>query len=103
MLVKKELLSIPILPMPALPKKKGVRQSDYIPAAQIVELPKSGKILAVDYYHQKALFCRFFCDGKNSIVYSAEKKVWRSGYPLPGGYYGTDVAAVEISICKEGF
>ena len=105
MLVKKELLSVPVLPAPALPKKKGVRQSDYIPAAQIVELPKSGKILAVDYYHQEALFCRFFCDGKNSIVYSAEKKVWRSGYPLPGGYYGADVAAVEATdtVCNSFF
>lgn len=105
MLVKKELLSVPILPAPALPKKKGVCQSDYIPAAQIVELPKSGKILAVDYYHQKALFCRFFCDGKNSIVYSAEKKVWHSGYPLPGGYYGTDVADVEATdaVCNSFF
>lgn len=105
MLVKKELLSVPVLPVPVLPKKKGVRQSDYIPAAQIVELPKSGKILAVDYYHQEALFCRFFCDGKNSIVYSAEKKVWRSGYPLPGGYYGADVAAVEATdtVCNSFF
>ncbi len=105
MLVKKELLSVPVLPVPALPKEKVVHQSDYIPAAQIVELPKSGKILAVDYYRQKALFCRFFCDGKNSIVYSAEKEVWHSGYPLPGGYYGADVVAVEATdaVCNSFF
>lgn len=105
MLVKKELLSVPVLPAPALPKKRGSRQCDYIPAAQIVELPRSGKILAVDYYNQKSLFCRFFCDGNNSIVYNTEKDAWRSGYPLPGGFYGADVAAVEATdaVCNSFF
>lgn len=105
MLVKKELLSVPVLPAPALPKKRGSRQCDYIPAAQIVELPRSGKILAVDYYNQKSLFCRFFCDGNNSIVYNTEKEAWRSGYPLPGGFYGADVAAVEATdaVCNSFF
>ena len=105
MLVKKELLSVPVLPVPAIPKEKGSRQCDYIPAAQIVDLPRSGKILAIDYYNQKSLFCRFFCDGNNSIVYSTEKEVWRSGYPLPGGFYGADVAAVEATdtVCNSFF
>lgn len=105
MLVKKELISVPVLPVPVLPKKEGARQCDYIPAAQIVELPRSGKILAIDYYNKKSLFCRFFCDGNNSIVYSTEKKVWRSGYPLPGGLYGADVAAVEATdaVCNSFF
>ena len=74
MLVKKELLSVPVLPAPALPKKRGSRQCDYIPAAQIVELPRSGKILAVDYYNQKSLFCRFFCDKEKYINYNINIK-----------------------------
>ena len=68
MLVKKELLSVPTLPAP-----KGKWQDKYIPTAQIVELPKSGRILAVDYYDKKELHARFFCDGKNYAVYSPKK------------------------------
>lgn len=102
MLVKKELLSVSTLPAP-----KGKWQDKYIPAAQIVELPKSGRILAVDYYDKKELHARFFCDGKNYAVYSPQKATWGSGYPTYGssGYYVHNVARVAEtdSVCNSFF
>lgn len=102
MLVKKELLSVPTLPAP-----KGKCQDKYIPAAQIVELPKSGRILAVDYYDKKELHARFFCDGKNYAVYSPKKATWGSGYSASGssGYYVHNVARVAEadSVCNSFF
>ena len=102
MLVKKELLSVSTLPAP-----KGKWQDKYIPAAQIVELPKSGRILAVDYYDKKELHARFFCDGKNYVVYSPQKATWGSGYPTYGssGFYVHNVARVAEtdSVCNSFF
>lgn len=102
MLVKKELLTIPVLPKP-----KGKWANRYVPAAQIVELPKSGRILAVDYYREKELFARFFCDGTNYTVYSAEKSIWRNGYPIPGsGWYytpGIERVAETDAVCNSFF
>lgn len=102
MLVKKELLTIPVLPKP-----KGKWANRYMPAAQIVKLPKSGRILAVDYYCKKDLFARFFCDGKNYAVYSAEKGVWKNGYPIPGseGYYCPTIERVgeTDAVCNRFF
>lgn len=94
MLVKKELLSIPPLPMPKVSRKENAK---YIPAAQIVDLQKSGRILAVDYFTGGKLYSRFFCDGKNYAVYKAENGVWRNSYPYPGcsGYYGSSIARVD--------
>lgn len=95
MLIKKELISVPVLPMPVL---KGQSWKDYIPAAQIVELPKSGRILAVDCYTKAKgnLFCRFFCDGQNSIVWDVGKGKWRGGCPIPGTrYYSSELASVD--------
>lgn len=103
MLVKKELISVPVLPMPVV---KGQNSKRYIPAAQIVELPKSGRILAVDYYTKDSLFCRFFCDGQNSIVWDVGHEKWRSGCPVPGsGYYAADLADVDDTdaVCKRFF
>lgn len=100
MLVKKELISVPVLPMPVV---KGQNSKRYIPTAQIVELPKSGRILAVDYYTKDSLFCRFFCDGQNSIVWDVGHEKWRSGCPVPGsGYYAADLADVDDTdaVCK---
>ena len=103
MLVKKELISVPVLPMPVV---KGQNSKRYIPAAQIVKLPKSGRILAVDYYTKDSLFCRFFCDGQNSIVWDVGHEKWRSGCPVPGsGYYAADLADVDDTdaVCKSFF
>lgn len=102
MLIKKELLSVP----PA-PKPKGKRYSSYIPVAQVVDLPKSGRTLVVDYWEGKNLFARFFCDGKNYSVYRVIKGTWGSGYPIPGsgGYYCPCVERVPEtdSVCNDFF
>lgn len=109
MLIKKELASVPVLPMPEGDWSKGSWRPTYIPTAQIVELEKSGRILAVDYYEglNQKLYSRFFCDGSNYIVYNVEKKVWRSGYPYPGcsGYYSGAVASIDRAndVCRKFF
>lgn len=102
MLIKKELLSIPLRPKP-----DGKWKQTYIPAAQIVELPRSGRILAVDYYTRKDLFARFFCDGRNYSVFDAKKGVWRKGYPTPdsGAYYCSNVERIAETdaVCNSFF
>lgn len=102
MLVKKELLAIS-----PLPKPKGKWKLKFVPAAQIVELPRSGRILSVDYYQDKEVYARFFCDGQNYTVYSPGKNVFGSGYPTPGGrgYYSNDVASVveTDAVCNKFF
>lgn len=94
MLIKKELTSIQIQPC------KGKHQKDnYYAQAQIADLQKSGKILAVDFFRSGKLFSRFFCDAKNYIVWNEEKKLWANGYPIPGcsGYYTPGITADESS------
>lgn len=109
MLIKKELASVPVLPMPEGDWSKGSWRPTYIPAAQIVELEKSGHILAVDFYEapNQKLYSRFFCDGSNYIVYNVEKNAWRSGYPYPGcsGYYSGAVASIDRAndVCRKFF
>ena len=68
MLIKKELLTIPPLPMREVPgtEKRGYY---YTVSAAVTELPRSGRILTVDFYRirDKALAMRFFSDGKGYI------------------------------------
>lgn len=80
MLVKRELSGIPVLSVPKAPSKKN---ADYLAAAQIAELPQSGKILNVDYFREGKLFSRFFTNGENYIVYHAKGEKWGNGYPIP--------------------
>lgn len=84
MLIKKELVSIPIQPCPGKHRK-----AEYYASAQAAELQRSGKILAVDFFESGKLISRFFCDHKNYTVWDEKKKRWASGYPIPGcsGYY----------------
>ena len=67
MLVKKELSGIPLLPVPAC---EGER-AHLICAVQIVELPKSGKVLVADYFSPEepySLYARFFSDGNGWLT-----------------------------------
>lgn len=62
MLVKKELSDIPLLPVPACDDE----HARMICAVRIVELPKSGRVLAADYFSPEepySLYARFFSDG----------------------------------------
>lgn len=65
MLIKKELATIPLLPIPEIPKSEK-RSYYYAANAQVCELKKSGRILVVDFYrvNDHALQVRFFSDGK---------------------------------------
>lgn len=68
MLVKKELLSLSLLPIPKIKRSERTKYR-YTAAADIAELPRSGNILIVDFYESNsgALKVRFFSDGKNFI------------------------------------
>lgn len=67
MLVKKELSGIPLLPVPACDDE----HAQMICAVQIVELPKSGRVLAADYFSPEepySLYARFFSDGNTWLT-----------------------------------
>lgn len=68
MLVKKELLTLPLLPIPKIKQPKSQNRR-FIVAADIVKLPRSGEILVADFYERasKTLKTRFFSDAKNFI------------------------------------
>lgn len=77
MLYKKELLTVPYIPF----KKGKGRPKDgisFYAGATIVELPRSGKVLAVDYYQpgENVPCVRFFADKKNSsfLTYKVSTK-----------------------------
>lgn len=62
MLVKKELASVPVLPVPRLSKDKKLRA-----AVSKVTLPRSGEILVIDFFSSRKLKLRFFSDGANFL------------------------------------
>lgn len=68
MLIKKELLTVPLLPIRKVPKEEKCGYY-YTDSAAVVELPRSGRILFVDIYRvrDKTLICRFCSDGKNYL------------------------------------
>lgn len=86
MLNKKELRSIPVLPVP----EAAHNPDAYLTAADLVELPRSGLVLVVDvfYGHNRALVCRFFSDGKT--YYSCWKWPdgdWSKSNPAAASWY----------------
>lgn len=66
MLIKKELATVPLLPVPEIPKSEK-RAYYYVANAQVCDLPRSGRILVADFYriNDHALQVRFFSDGKS--------------------------------------
>lgn len=67
MLVKNELSGIPLLPVPACDDECA----HLICAVQIVERPKSGKVLVADYFSPEepySLYARFFSDGNTWLT-----------------------------------
>lgn len=63
MLVKKELASVPVLPVPRMSKENKQRA-----AVSKVTLPRSGEILVIDFFSSRKLELRFFSDGVNFLV-----------------------------------
>lgn len=64
MLVKKELMTVPVL---SVPKVETSGRIDYLIAAELVELPKSGYVLVADFFKSKEgnFVFRFLSDGTN--------------------------------------
>lgn len=69
MLIKKELATIDVLNMPEVKAEKN-RTYRYSCAAEVFELPRSGKVLVVDLFELRnyALAIRFFSDGKTFVT-----------------------------------
>ena len=71
MLIKKELAAIDVLNCPEV--KKTERHIRYVCAAEVFQLPRSGKVLAVDVFKLKkkekpVLVMRFFTDAKTFVT-----------------------------------
>jgi len=82
MLVKKELLSVPIGDCPRC--KSG---TDFAVTAQVANLPRSGEVLVADFFEKKQIHARFFYDRKNYTVFFAASQCWSRAYPIGGTYY----------------
>lgn len=95
MLVKKELLTMPVCTYPAVKEKKG-RHYDYAAGASQVRFPNSGKILCADLFKDGKLVLRFFSDGKSYIGYNPDDQSWngRKVSSILGCWHG-DVYSTE--------
>lgn len=84
MLVKNELSGIPLLPVPECNDK----HAQVICPVWLVELPRSGTVLVVDYYESGAqypaeLSARFFSDGNRWLtVREWPAKIWTTQQPV---------------------
>ena len=65
MLIKKELATIPLLPVPDRKAAKDGRV-DYSVTTDFIELPRSGVVMVADIFSARNddLLYRFFSDGK---------------------------------------
>ena len=81
MLVKKQLIKIPLCPTPKV-NKGELKNARIISAAQAFDNPSMGKILVVDNYNSKSgkLQARLFMDEKNHVIYDANSATWKFGY-----------------------
>ena len=86
MLVKKELATVPVPPIPQVPDNHPKTA-----AVSKVTLPRSGEILVIDFFDLKKLQLRFFSDGTNFITtkgWPADDWSKHSPYTtLTGNYY----------------
>lgn len=100
MLVKKELLTIPLL----TPRMKKGR----ILEAGLFELPRSGEILVADFYNDGKITARFFSDGIGyQTVFDWPAQTWHQAKPF-SYYYFSCVSTKEIdklvgSFLKENY
>lgn len=99
MLIKKILETLPLAPAP---KPHG--RIEYAAGAAVHDLPRCGKVLAVDVYNPKGeLLYRFFSDRKNYITWieqpfeSFQEAGWTKRIPVKGPYYSYE----EIESSKE--
>lgn len=97
MIYKNEIAGIPLLPMPRVPEGEK-RHCRYSAAAEIYELPRSGRLLVTDIYAVKneAFVKRFVTDGKNFAScdeWPADK--WGKAGPKGNGWYGDFYSTTE--------
>ncbi len=90
MLIKSELATIDLLPLPKV-KADSTGTKSYITAIEIVELPRSGSVLVADLYRvkDKSHAARFFSDGKTYYtVLEWPAKAWTKCNPTVSYWYG---------------
>lgn len=90
MLIKSELATIDLLPLPKV-KADSTGTKSYITAVEIVELPRSGSVLVADLYRagDKTHAARFFSDGKTYYtVLEWPAKSWTKCNPAVSYWYG---------------
>ena len=81
MLIKKQLIKIPLCPTPKV-NKGELKNARIISAAQVFDNPSMRKILVVDNYNSKSgkLQARLFMDEKNHVIYDANSATWKFGF-----------------------
>lgn len=83
MLIKQELLTVEPCKCRQVKSKGYNRYAKYAEFAQEVKLPRSGHIIAVDFYERKTqkLSLRSFYDGKNVVTYFPAEGSWSDAKP----------------------
>ena len=97
MLVKAELKEVPICECPTFSKKELPAKDALAAASSVCDLPRSGKILVVDYYTAKdrKLQGRFFSDGQKYITYLPVEDRWDTAAPEKHFKYVESVSSKE--------
>lgn len=83
MLVKKELLTIPVLPYRVIKPKSEYSRNLHSEFAQEIDMPLSGHVVVVDLYavESQELYMRIFFDGKNVVSFHLKKDEWSESKP----------------------
>lgn len=83
MLIKKELLTVEPCNYQELESEGSSRYAQYAEFAQKIKLPKSGDVIAVDFYERKTrqIRLRSFYDSKNVVSYFPAEGNWSDTKP----------------------
>lgn len=83
MLLKAEMKEVPLCECPTFSKKELPAADVLAVASAVCNLPRSGKILVVDYYTAKdrKIQGRFFSDGHKYITYLPDEDKWDTAAP----------------------
>ena len=83
MLVKAEIKEVPLCECPTFSEKELPAADALLAASTVCDLPRSGKIIIVDYYNPKTrkLQGRFISDGNKYITYLPDDNQWSANAP----------------------
>ena len=97
MLVKAELKEVPLCECPTFSKKELPAKDALAAASSVCDLPRSGKILVVDYYIAKdrKLQGRFFSDGQKYITYLPNEDRFDTRAPEKTFTSGKSISSAE--------